>query len=532
MPVVLSRRVVLMGAVGTAVAGGFHSDISRAQMPGGGGDVRRGAGPTLGEAKPFSFEILKSRARELAGAPHRVSRSAHTAILEALDYDPYQKIRIRNDRSLWLGDTPVQFFHLGKFFQEPVRVHVVEGASAREVLYSRDLYDMPDGHPARDLPDDAGFAGFRLMEPGLKSDWLSFLGASYFRASGPFDQYGLSARGLAIDTGGSGPEEFPRFTAFWLEPQKDGGVLIHALLDSPSVTGAFQIATRRTTDAEGVHTTTHDIALELFARSDIGRLGIAPFSSMYWYGEKDRPQAVDWRPEIHDSDGLAIATGSGERLWRPLNNPPRVVTSSFVDRDTKGFGLLQRDRAFSNYLDDGVFYERRASVWVTPGEGWGEGAVQLLEIPTEDEIHDNIAAWWNPAEPMKAGDERRFSYRLAWLDEAPFPEGLGKAIATFSGKGGRPGQPRPDGVRKFVIDFAGAVFADLDQHSGVEIDVGASRGAVSNVYCHTVVDQGQRWRGFFDIAVPPGEPAEVRVFLKRGGEALTETVLLQVFPQA
>ncbi|MCB1519661.1 MAG: glucan biosynthesis protein [Hyphomicrobiaceae bacterium] len=513
-----SRRVLAGAGRGAA------ADASAA------GSAATGRTVRYGPVGAFSFDRLKAEAAARAAKPFVSGRSPHGAILDLIDYDAYQKITFRKDASLPLAKTPVQLFHLGKFFQEPVRVHLVENGAAREVIFERSLFDMPDAHPARDLPDNAGFAGFRVMAPDLKTDWLAFLGASYFRTSGPYNQYGLSARGLAIDTGMPTPEEFPRFTDFWLEAGDGQSLTIYAALDSPSVSGAYRMVTRRTTNADNVHLTTQDITLELHARKDIQRLGIAPFSSMFWYGEGNRAQGTDWRPEVHDSDGLAILTGAGERLWRPLNNPPRVMTSSFVDRDVKGFGLLQRDRDFVSYLDDGIFYERRASAWIEPGEGWGPGAVQLLEIPTDDEIHDNIALYWTPEKSMKAGDRSSWSYRLTWCDDVPFPDDLARTIATFAGKGGRPGQKRPEGTRKYVVDFGGPVFDGLGRDD-VELVVTASRGTISNDYAHPVVDQRRRWRALFDIKASGPEPVEVRAYLRHGTRALTETWLTQHFPE-
>jgi glucans biosynthesis protein len=400
------------------------------------------------------------------------------------------------------------------------------------VLYTEDVFDMPEDSPAHDLPPGFGYAGFRVMRPGLQPDWVSFLGASYFRTSGPYNQYGLSARGLAIDTGLPTPEEFPRFSEYWLEGSERSGsaLTIYALLDSPSCTGAYRMRTERLTDSRDIHRVVMDIDAEIFARKTITRLGVAPFSSMFWYGEHSRTQAADWRPEIHDSDGLAILTGSGERIWRPINNPPRVMTSAFMDNNPKGFGLLQRDRDFVNYLDDGVFYERRASVWVEPQGNWGAGSVHLVEIPTDDEVHDNIACYWCPAEPMKPGEQRGYGYRLSWLDDIPFPETLGRATATWTGMGGRPGQQRPQGVRKFVIDFQGPVFQGLGREDGVEIVVTASRGTVSNAYTHPVVDQRERWRALFDVAATGKEPVDMRAYLRHKDRALTETWIFQYFP--
>ena len=531
----LDRRQILAGVaaagltaklniVGTASAG--TADAGTANN-----------GLSLDAPKPFSFAILQDRAKDMAKAAWEPTPKVVPEILYRIDYDAYQAIRFRPEMSLMLDPAhrlPVQLFHLSRMSPDPVKIHLARGGEAQEVLYSASLFDSPPDHPARELPDGVGFAGFRVMAPDQKTDWLAFLGASYFRTSGPFNQYGLSARGLAIDTGMQTPEEFPRFTEFWLDSSapQDDGLTLYALLDSPSVTGAYRIKARRTTDKRDVARIDMEIEAELFARRDIARLGIAPFSSMYWYGETSRRQVVDWRPEIHDSDGLAIWTGAGERIWRPLNNPPRVMVNAFVDRDIRGFGLLQRDRDFVHYLDDSVFYERRPSVWIEPIESFGEGEVQLLEIPTDDEIHDNIAAYWCPKEPFRAGEQRRYHYRLKWVDEIPFPSALAKATATWTGLGGRPGHKRPEGVTKFVIDFQGTVFRGIGRNDGVELVVIPSRGEISNAYSHPVVDQRERWRALFDIEAKGSEPVDIRVFLRQGERALTETWVFQFFPEA
>lgn len=489
----------------------------------------------LGEAKPFSFAWLQQLAAEKSKLPYEPAKVPSPDVLADIDYDQYQRIRYKPSKSLRLepdGRIPCQFFHLGKYATEPVLMHVVEGGTAREILYSNALFDIPEDHPARKLLAGAGFAGFRVMAPDLKTDWFAAMGASYFRTSGPYNQYGLSARGIAIDTAMPHPEEFPRFSNYWLEGGNRGQppLVIYGLLEGPSLTGAYRMTADRLTDARDIHRIDMTIEAHLYARKDIERLGVAPFSSMFWYGEASRKQSADWRPEIHDSDGLAIWTGAGERIWRPVSNPPRVMTSSFIDKDTQGFGLLQRDRDFVHYLDDGVFYERRPSVWVQPLDKWGEGAVQLVEIPTDDETFDNIVAYWTPAQQMKAGEARTFRYNLSWLDDIPFPEAVGRSVGTWTGMGGRPGHKRPDGVRKFAIDFQGNAFEGLGREDGVELVVTASRGEVSNVYNHPVVDQRQRWRAFFDIKADGSEPVDLRAFLRRNGEALSETWIFQYFP--
>ena len=316
---------------------------------------------------------------------------------------------------LW-GDIPgaakVRFFHPGRYFKLPVEISVLEDGEARELKFSTDLFDMPADHPARKLTH-AGFAGFAVMDPEGKNDWLAVLGASYFRTSGYSGQFGMSARGLAIDLGGPGPEEFPRFSRFWLEGAPEGGLVIYALLESPRATGAYRMATAH---RDGVF---QDIEAALFLRGDVARLGIAPLTSMFWYGKNNHFVGPDWRPEIHDSDGLEMQLGSGERIWRPLNNPPRVMVNAFRADDARGFGLAQRERSFEQYQDDGVFYEKRATVWVEPQGDWGEGSVMLVELSTNDEIHDNIGAFWNPLAPAAAGSRYDLRYKLDWVKDSP-----------------------------------------------------------------------------------------------------------------
>ena len=492
----------------------------------------------IGPPEAFSFDSLEEKARRLAEESFEPPVAPSPDVLEEINYDQYQRIRYRTDRTVQVGTMgryPVQLFHLSEHARNPVRISIVEGGQARELIYNQDLFEIPSGHPAERLRTGAGFAGFRIMAEDLKTDWFAAMGASYFRTSGPYNQYGLSARGVAIDTAMSKPEQFPRFKQFWLEgpADTDGPLIIYALLDGPSIAGAYRMEAKRVTQSNGVHRIVMEIEARLHIRADIDRIGIAPFSSMFWYGEDSHQQPRDWRPEIHDSDGLAVLTGSGERIWRPILNPPHVMINAFADRDPKGFGLLQRDRDFVHYLDDGVFYERRPSVWVEPLDPWGEGAVSLIELPTDDETWDNIVAYWAPKEKCKSGQRRVFRYRLSWLDDIPFPEGLGRTIGTWSGVGGSPGlsfNERPVGTRKFVIDFSGKVFDGLSRDSGVELVVSCSRGVISGVATYPVVDQHYRWRAMFDLKEEGIEPIDLRAYLRKGDAALTETWIYQCFP--
>ena len=484
--------------------------------------------PQFGEAQEFSFDILTQKARDLASAPYVPAEVSQPGILDQIDYDAHWRIRFRPEATINAGDVPMQFFHPGTYFREPVQIHVAQDGKTRPVIYDRGFFDMPQDSPAQALSDQAGFAGFRLMEPDLQSDWISFLGASYFRTSGPFGQYGMSARGLAIDSGLDGPEEFPRFTEFHIQPGQDGDdVIIHALLDSPSVAGAYQMQVSNHGQPQGQ---VMDISARLFFRAPVERLGIAPLTSMYWYSETNRILGFDWRPEVHDADGLMMVTGAGERLWRPLNNPPRVVTSSFVTENPRGFGLMQRDRDFTNYEDDGVFYDKRASVWIEPLGNWGPGQVQLIEIPTDDEIYDNIVAFWNPAEPVHAGSELALDYRLHWVDDIEDDSSLARTVATRIGAGGVPGQSRPAGELKIVIDFEGQELSELDRDDGVEPQISLPEGVtLRQAYALPVVGT-DRWRLVFDIAAAEVETADIRAFLSREGQPLTETWLGQIHP--
>ena len=522
----LDRRQFLKcaGATASLAAAGFSSSaLAQASLK-------------VGAPAPFAFGSLRARAREMANAPYVAPPRPSPEILNQIDYDAHGKIRFKTDLALFAdgpGAFPVTFFHLGRFFQKPVRMHVVERGQAREIIYDDAYFDMPEDSPARKLPDNSGFAGFRFQEPRdgkldwRKNDWVAFLGASYFRAIGELYQYGLSARGVAVDVAVHGKsEEFPDFTHIYFETPQPGSdtVTVYALLDGPSITGAYRFLMRR---GAGV---VMDIEKALFLRQDVSRLGIAPLTSMYWYSEKAKPTAVDWRPEIHDSDGLSMWTGSGERIWRPLNNPPHIITSAFMDENPRGFGLLQRDRAFDHYLD-GVYYDRRPSLWVEPQGGWGRGSVQLVEIPTDDEIHDNIVAMWVPAEPARAGQALEFRYRTYWTADEPYPTSLARVVSTRMGNGGQAGTVRPKGVRKFMIEFKGEPLTRLAKGEIPKPVLTASRGEFANVITEAVPnDVPGHWRTQFDLTVTGPEPVEMRCFLRNNDQVLSETWLYQYHP--
>ncbi|UFS66812.1 OpgD/OpgG family glucan biosynthesis protein [Paracoccus denitrificans] len=517
----LLRRTLLQTALG---GGAFFL------LPG----IARAAGGAAGDAEQaaFSFELLTERARELAQQAYQPPEIEEASILEEVDYDRHNEIRFRKDRALW-GDgtasSQARFFFPGRYFKQPVHLYALDGGMATEIPFSLDLFDIPSDNPARRLSKTEGFAGFSVMDAETERDWMAFLGASYWRTSGYSGQFGLSARGLAIDTAiPDGPEEFPLFTHFWLEPETESGMTTYALLDSPRATGAYRIVSRR---GEGV---VQEITARIFMRDPVERLGIAPLTSMYWFGKNTPHVAPDWRPEVHDSDGLEILTHTGERIWRPLNNPPHTMANTFTAPSVKGFGLMQRERNFEQYQDDGVFYEKRASAWIAPSEDWGDGAVTLVELSTDDEIHDNIVAFWQPAAPARRGDEYELSYTLSWLKDGPLTGTTGQFAAVRIGAGGVPGQPRPQETVKIVCDFTPWSLGSDDKP---HLNITASRGVISNDAVYPIVGS-QSWRAMFDLGFGGPEelvarddsPIDLRVFVAKAEDAVTETLLLQLFP--
>jgi glucans biosynthesis protein len=521
------RRMLLMGfggCLGAWVGMGPNPTFSATSRPTTGG-LR------FGPARPFSFDSLKAQAGALAARPYRSTPSPAGGIIQGIDFDKVQKIRFRPEDALWRGSAaayPVSFFHLNKYSRDPVTIFALEGAgpimTAREIVYSPAYFDYgASGLDPRAL-GPLGFAGFRANNgPDNPSDWLAFQGASYFRTAGQDDQYGASARGLALNTALATPEEFPRFSQFWLA--ENGETLtIYALLEGPSVTGAYKFDCAR---KDGV---VMDVHCDLFFRGAPERLGIAPLTSMYWYGENQRDRAADWRPEIHDNDGLAMWNGKGERIWRPLINPPHVQTNTFADQAPKGFGLIQRDRDFSDYQDDGAFYEKRPGIWVEPKGDWGAGAVELVEIPTSDEVHDNIVAYWRPQTPVKSGDTPSFDYRLTWQDNEPgYPADMARVVATRIGRAGIPGAESWDAnARKFSLDFEGGPLAQMAPRFDIKPVVTASSGAATDAYVTKVVGTN-RWRALFDVPVDGKAPVDLRCYLRLGDKTLSETWIYQYF---
>jgi periplasmic glucans biosynthesis protein len=485
----------------------------------------------LASTAGFDARTVIEVARTLAAQPYRAPgrERALPPALRALDYDAHRAIRFDPQRALWrgAGRFEIQFFHLGWLFAEPVRVHVVDAGQASELAFdaTRFRYDPPVEALADALPDDLGWAGFRvhfpLHRPEYADEFLVFLGASYFRVVGRDQGYGLSARGLAIDTARPGGEEFPAFRAFWIERPEPLAreLVIHALLDSPSVTGAYRFVAR-----PGAQTTL-EVEAVLFARETVERIGLAPLTSMYAHGDTSVGRGDDYRPRVHDSDGLLVRTSSGEWIWRPLSNPPRLREFSLIDSAPSSFGLLQRERDFERYLDAEARYERRPGKWVEPLSGdWGGGQVVLVEIPTESEIHDNIVAFWQPAQPLRAGEEWRLHYRLATVGARVPSETLARVVRTRHGWGALPGDghPPPEALRHVSVAFRGGELASLAASQPVQVRLEASSGGIDALRL-LKLDDGETWLVSFLLAPEPDRVADLRLWLELHGEVLSET---------
>ncbi len=465
----------------------------------------------------FSWDILKARVKALAAAPFQPPPKVSPG-LAALDYDQYRNINFDPDKAIW-HDTQIRFrmelFHDGYIYNEPIDIYLVDKGKASKIRYDRSLFLFGAAERGADLPPDAGFSGFRLRapadEPGVFEEFAVFQGASYFRGRAKGQNYGLSARGLAIDTAQPSGEEFPVFRSYWVDSPapKDTHVTVYALLDSKSISGAYRFVVSRIVD------TVMEIECQLYPRRSLTHAGIAPFSSMYFFSPADPTFHDDFRPRVHDSDGLILWTGMGEWIWRPLVNSPYILFSMFSDRSPRGFGLMQRQRDFVFYQDINAAYEKRPSAWVEPLSDWGEGSVDLIELPTGTEYADNVVAFWRPREPMQPGQAYDFRYRLSWCWHLPVKRDVAQVVATRAGKG------LTAGSRYFVVDFAGgALYADADDEDW-DFEVGASAGFISayTIAPNPFID-GKR------IAIeyhPDGSKvADLNFQIRRAGKPLTE----------
>ncbi len=514
--------VGLLSAAAASVALGLRPGPVLA-APGGSAVARPGTAKAS-EARRFSHADVINQAHQLAASNFDGRRPDLPEELRKLTYDQYMAIRFRDRGVLWQdeGDYRLRLFHPGFIHDRPVDVRVVSDGTAIPIPFSTGLFQYGKSPEPKGLSVATGFAGFKittgLNRPDVQDELVSFLGATYFRFLGRGHVYGLSARSLAINVGGDEPEEFPFFRTLWIEkPGPDAlGVTVHALMDSPSVAGALRYTF---TPGQETHA---EVEATLVPRRPIRRAGIAPLTSMFLVGEGNPERRIDFRPEIHDSDGLMLHTGSGEWLWRPLDNPGSLALSQFVDRSPRGFGLMQRDRVFANYQDTEARYHARPGYWVEPLGDWGPGRIELVEIPTDNEAMDNIVAYWSPEDGLQPGREARFRYRIAALSETRGLHPFGQVRNGFGPMEIGDGDAASD-TRRFLVDFDGGDLAfHLLRPERVEVVASTTAGriALANVKPNAAT---QSFRAFVDVTLPPGARGDLRVYLRAGPRTLTET---------
>ncbi len=471
----------------------------------------------------FGFDDVARSAEQLAAAAYRKPADTLPKELAALTYEQYRDIRYRPENAWWRdAKLPFElgFHHRGLYYEQPVKISEITEQGVSEIKFDPGLFDYGANKidPAR--MGALGFAGFRVHFPlngKYKDEVLSFLGASYFRALGKEQGYGLSARALAVDTGLPTGEEFPRFVEFWIERPAPAAkeLVIHALMDSRSVTGAYRFTLK-----PGVETAI-EVKARLYLREAVGKLGTAPLTSMFFFGENQRSPTDDYRPEVHDSDGLSLHAANGEWIWRPLVNPKRLLVTSFATANPLGFGLMQRDRDFSDYEDLDARYENRPSAWVEPKGSWGPGRVELVQIPSPDESNDNIVDYWvsdTPPQPKQPWD---IEYRVLWQKDADARPPLAWVGQTRRGHGN---QKIPENSIGLLVEFEGPIFKKLPAESKLEAIVSGDANIEilrRHVYRNEVTGG---WRIALVVRrIDNGKPAELRAHLRNGNETISET---------
>jgi glucans biosynthesis protein len=497
------------------------------------------------ESAEVNLDYVAQRALERAQKPFHSPRADLPKVLrqDSLDYDKYRDIRFRRDQALWTEDDlsfRVEFFHPGYLYQEPVHVNEFTATHVQPIRFVQNFFDYGKLKIQNQIPANTGYAGFRILYPLNKTNRLdelgAFLGASYFRLLGKDQRYGLSARGLALNTGEPDrPEEFPIFTDWWLgKPQKDDTTLtLFAILDSVSCTGAYEFHIRPG------ETTVADIDAVIYFRDQkkipaastnaqpVKTIGFAPLTSMFWFGKNSERKFDDYRPEVHDSDGLLVRMGNGETLWRPLDNPVVMRHQIFSAPGIKGFGLLQRERNFAAYQDSFNFYHLEPSVWIEP-HGWGDGDLHLVELNTAYEGLDNVVAFWDPKNKPAPLQPFRFGYTLKWqTSDADVKLSENRVVSTRIGL-----DPSCADCRQIVIDFTGPRLDAIPENEPPQ--------AIANCSFNAVILNNQvirdldlkTWRVILKMQPKPGnaDPVDLRCTLQRGTNILSETWTYQWSP--
>jgi glucans biosynthesis protein len=476
------------------------------------------------EARAFGLDDVTARAKALAAAPYQKPGAGLPKTMKGISYDQFRDIRFQPDRALWRNAKlpfEVMFFHRGWLYEDAVTIREVSPEGVREIPFDPDAFDYGKNKVDREELRNLGFAGFRvhfpLNTPAHRDEVVVFLGASYFRALGRGQRYGMSARALAIDTAESGGEEFPRFVEFWIQrPAPTATELtIYALLDSPRASGAYRFVVK-----PGVSTVL-DVDGRLFLRKNVAKLALAPLTSMFYFGTNQRSGREDYRPRVHDSEGLSIHTRANEWIWRPLVNPKRLLVTSFALTDPVGFGLMQRDRSFGSYQDLEARYDLRPSAWIEPKGSWGPGRIELVMIPVPDETNDNIVAYWVPDRQPKPGEAFAYGYRVLWQKERETRPSTAWVRETRRGRGWAKGD---DGSIEVHIDFEGPPLTRLPPNADVTLALWIDgNGEVLERHIRRN-DAAGGWRSVVRFRrVDRAKPVEIRANLTHDNKVVSET---------
>ncbi|MBB1477019.1 glucan biosynthesis protein G [Shewanella sp. SG41-3] len=469
------------------------------------------------DGKAFSHDTVVEIARKLSQKPFIEPKQAPEALTK-IDYSTYRQINFQQDAAIW-GNAPtpfsIQLFAPGYIYKQLVDIDVVENSKSFPVAVSESSFRVPDESIGQLLQQVGKYAGFRLHYPinrdDYKDEFLVFQGASYFRGVSKGQAYGLSTRGLAINVADPKGEEYPLFKKFWIErpSSHQKAIVVHALLDSVSVTGAYRFA------IYPGDPTRMGVDVMLFPRRDVQNVGLAPLTSMFMHGGIDRADTADYRPAVHDSEGLLMEKGNREKIWRPLNNPRGLQVSSFMDENPKGFGLMQPHRQVDYYQDLEAKYHQRPSAWVEPTGDWGKGRVELVEIPSDSEANDNIVAYWKPENGLKKDQPFAYSYQLTWVDNIPKTEGKVKVVRTAGGR------KLFTDKNEIVIDYSHLSANDV---SNISVDASISSGAIleARIEPNPNVDGA---RVFVTFDPEDADVAELRVQLRNNDKPLGMTWL-------
>lgn len=471
-----------------------------------------------------TFDQVSLLAADLASRPYEPPVPRIPEPVQNIDYDQYRKIPFLAHKALW-RDTglpfELSFYHPGYLYDDPVDIYIMEPEGTHRQTFDPWRFDYYlEGGAEKWSPGIDHYAGFLAMYPFDGGPWrecASFLGASYFRAIGSQHVYGSSVRALAIDIGSPQVEVFPRFTKFWIRKPQNGDttLLVYALLDSPPIAGAYQL------EITPGAITTVDVKADIHARTVAGKVAFAPVTSMYWHQPGDELNSTDFRPRVHDSEGLSIHHSTGEWLWRPASNPKRTRVSVFDGKNVTGFGLMQRHRKESDYLDEEALYHKRPSVWIEPKAGFEEGSLELLEIHAEHEGVDNLGAYWALPKALMPGDKRHAEWRITFCDADPPGYGGARTAGFMIRPAGEDGKGR-----RISVAFRGGFLDAKPAAETLRAEFSATHAEIVGEPTVEMLEPGV----FSATATvrrsanaPEGSAVEVRAYLRSTGNDATET---------